>query len=529
MQHRHLINDKSFNLAAKGTIGLTALFLLAFLFGSARLAIFLSNYLIPLAALETTLVIAWFWQLSLQDKTSEKTLRLFMIGFALWTIAELVWLFFISAGLDPYPSVADIFWIAGYFPFFFALRANLENVSVRPTEGIRWVTGGLIYIGLLGLIYLIVIPIVLDFESGRWLESIVNVAYPLLDMVILAEIITLYFLFGKGRFSLPWLLISVGFVIMAMSDLGYSYADWNGLYDAEQGNLVSRLIDAGYLINYLIIVLGFYAYWLIINALTDTTKTAPPEYLSVQNGVPNTVLVAIVDQGNQLLDISENFLEQLDEKSKDACLKRKIGDVLGQPAEIEQIINTIRTQGKIASAPLSIQVSSREKINVWVSGIPVYENNIYAGVNLAFKIYIKDAEPAEGLSEYHNSIAAYVLQKTESELPDFAGILLHYASESIQCLAKLLSEYKGELVTATFYKALQNNIPDSIQVSPEGIQVTEKLPVNELADSLRPLLKKIQSIVKQQVSDTTVSNAIQKVEQRLDPLTLAITQDYNLR
>ena len=527
MQDQSVSKYRSFQIALWGTTGLTVFFLGAFIFGESAQAAFLSNYFIPIAALLTTLMLAWLWQLTLQQKSPEKTFRLFMIGFGLWSVAELLWLFFVLGGLDPYPSVADIFWLAGYLPIFLALRVNLKNIHVRPAERFRWWIGGIIFLGLLSVSYFIIQPILVDFDAARWLESIVNVAYPLFDLIILTEILALYLLLGKGRFSLPWLLISIGFIVMAIADLGYSYADWNGLYDSEQGNLISRLIDAGYLINYPIFALGIYSYRLVVKDFSK--KRTGAEALAVQSSIPNTLFVAFADQNDHLLDISENFLQWFGLKNKEAYLKNPLEDVLGQPDGIEQILDTIKTKGKIANAPLTINASMRGRMNAWVSGIAIIQNGAYIGANLVIKVYLQDVLPAEGLSEYHNSVATYVLKKTESELPDFSGVLLNYASKTLQSLATLITEYNGKFVATTFYEGLQKDMPAGIRLSAKGFEISEELSVNQLAERLKLILNQAYDNAAQQTSAATVTNIIQHLENEFDPMTLAVTQDYKLR
>ena len=56
------------------------------------------------------------------------------------------------------------------------------------------------------------------------LESIIDLFYPLADMVLLILALRILFSANKGSFSQSWLWISLGFIVISFSDLFFTYS-----------------------------------------------------------------------------------------------------------------------------------------------------------------------------------------------------------------------------------------------------------------------------------------------------------------
>lgn len=143
---------------------------------------------------------------------------LFAIFASLWFIAERIAMIYnLTLGFEPYPSEADLFWLAGY-PFLFSfLLFYLKPVKDAISKKM------VISVSLISLSLLVpTLYITYDDSSElNWSEIIIAVSYPIADAIILAPALLGAFLFFKGRVNFLWSLICVAVIIEAAADTGF--------------------------------------------------------------------------------------------------------------------------------------------------------------------------------------------------------------------------------------------------------------------------------------------------------------------
>jgi hypothetical protein len=180
-------------------------------------------------------------------------------GLGLWAVAEGIWMYFqIGAGRDvPYPSLADIIWGIGYVPLILGMFLGHRGLGVRlPTR--QRIVAVIVYAVLLAaLAAWLVAPMCGDLPAGSWDEALVG-SYYLIGNLTLAFIATLSLIVvWDGLIGRPWLSITIGMLLFALSDTAFAYAAWVGTY-AVGRNAISGVIDVVYLAAYLSIALGAY-------------------------------------------------------------------------------------------------------------------------------------------------------------------------------------------------------------------------------------------------------------------------------
>jgi len=180
-------------------------------------------------------------------------------GMALWTVAECIWTYLqLGAGRQvPYPSFADIIWAVGYAPLVLGLFLGYRSLGARLRTRQR-IVAVVIYAALFtALAGWMLAPMCGDLPAGRWAEALLG-SYYLIGNLTLAFIASLSLIVvWDGLIGRPWLAITIGMLLFALSDTAFAYAAWVGTY-AVGRNLISGVIDVVYLGAYLCIALGAY-------------------------------------------------------------------------------------------------------------------------------------------------------------------------------------------------------------------------------------------------------------------------------
>jgi len=185
-----------------------------------------------------------------------------VLGWACWTVAEIMWTYYFINGQDvPYPSLADFFWCVGYLPMSLALGLRLRSNTGRPRLGslILVILINLLLVGF--TIIAILVPIIQANDPSARLESFLNVFYPLGDVVLIVLAMLILFSANRGTFSAAWSWISFGFVVSAFADLFFAYLSLLDMYYPNgQATFTSVfVVDLPYTISYLMFMVGLVA------------------------------------------------------------------------------------------------------------------------------------------------------------------------------------------------------------------------------------------------------------------------------
>lgn len=188
-------------------------------------------------------------------------------GMLLWFLGEVTWFIYeiILGIIEPFPSVADAFWLIGY-PLIFAgiiyLWISMDSVKDRKQLVFIFIS---ISITAAFIGYILLWPIAID--SGITpTEKFLDMAYPIGDLIVILGALVVPFIFGKGILSKSWRIIACGFLSSCIADLLFSYLTWNELYHVAEAAFLSHTTDMLWIIGYLIIAYGFYyQHWQLEN------------------------------------------------------------------------------------------------------------------------------------------------------------------------------------------------------------------------------------------------------------------------
>lgn len=156
-------------------------------------------------------------------------------GVLAWTLGDLLYSTFdLVLGLDPFPSVADAFYLAAY-PL---LAAGLWQIARRRTgagdrDGV--VDSAIITVGVGLLSWIFLMQPSLADSSVSPASRVVATAYPLGDVVLLAFVARLLTTAGRRTPAFGWL--AVGIVLMLVSDSAYQVLSLTSDYHGGLLNL----------------------------------------------------------------------------------------------------------------------------------------------------------------------------------------------------------------------------------------------------------------------------------------------------
>jgi two-component system cell cycle response regulator len=159
-----------------------------------------------------------------------------LMGVALvcWATAEVVNTVYVSRLPEPpYPSVADVFWLAfypaSYVGMILLVRARMEQFSRS-----LWLDGIVAALAVAAIGEILVFQPILDSTHGRAIEVATDLAYPAGDILMLVLVIGVFAVTGwrPGR---AWTFIGAGLAAMALADSIYAYQAAHGTYSEGSG------------------------------------------------------------------------------------------------------------------------------------------------------------------------------------------------------------------------------------------------------------------------------------------------------
>jgi hypothetical protein len=184
--------------------------------------------------------------------------RLFGLGvgaFLAGELGEAVYQFGLGV-LNPFPSLLDVFYVAGY-PLLIAGLLGFVSAYAGAgypmgSAGSKALVGGAFVVAGVAALWPLLAPVVGD-PATPLLERLLSAAYPLLDIALLAAVALLLrgtWRFGGGRAWQVWALVLAGLTVMIAGDLRYAYFASGG---AQAVDPASELL---FVVSYLLLALG---------------------------------------------------------------------------------------------------------------------------------------------------------------------------------------------------------------------------------------------------------------------------------
>jgi hypothetical protein len=177
---------------------------------------------------------------------------LLFLGTAIsWFIAETTWTIYeLVYHLNPFPSSADAFYIAGY-PFLFLFSIYYLKPFKKLISRKMILSTSLIAVSvLIPSLYMTV-----DNNSDESKFAIaLGATYPIADSIVLVPALIGIFLFFRGEVNFLWTLLLVGILFEVIADTGFQYFTLNNSY------YTGHPIDILFIWSYIIFSFGVYSH-----------------------------------------------------------------------------------------------------------------------------------------------------------------------------------------------------------------------------------------------------------------------------
>lgn len=481
-----------------------------------------------LSALVASISFVSVWISAGNQDVSKRIWGLVAVSMVAWTIAEILWGYYeVVLGQEvPYPSIADFLWIVGYFPLYAAMLIQYRLFQTFPSQRQRLQIALLAVVFALAAGFLVLKPIIEGFESERFLEGLVNIAYPVLDSVLLVLTLAIVFFLEQGRFGFTWRLLGLGFVVMSVGDLLFSYATWNGVYAPEsQLNAITLAIDTSYYVSYLLLGLGAYSYRLISDPLQAARMNIVLKSLAQGN-----VLIFINRRG-EIISASGNIREVVRTEFVTNYFNKPLGQILGLPnIVVESIITETIEHNSISNRSVKIKDSDEKYREIWLSSLLITnEQGNFTAIALVLLTELTSQQ--QELTPEQRMLINYYLTRTGG-VTEETRVLRSYFQEQINLLYSLTRQFAGASAASKLLDHL-NEVSNQnhwhFAFSGKDIAVPEEYIGQTLADRLAALLQEAKKFAGDMTDIRLVEREMSLLDGSLNADDLHYIENYNLR
>jgi diguanylate cyclase (GGDEF)-like protein len=167
----------------------------------------------------------------------------FAIGVVSWAVAELIF-DFVYAGDPPYPSAADAFYLA-FYPACYVGMLMLVRYRVSELDRMVWFDGAMAATAAAALGSAVLFEVVLRDTGGSTSVIIINLSYPLGDILLLSGVVGVFALTG-WKPDRTWGLIGAALLASTVADAIFLFATAAGTY--HEGTILDALWPASMLL-----------------------------------------------------------------------------------------------------------------------------------------------------------------------------------------------------------------------------------------------------------------------------------------
>lgn len=166
-----------------------------------------------------------------------------------WFIAETTWsIYELVFHTNPFPSSADVFYIAGY-PFLFLFSIYY----LKPFK--KLISRKMILLTSLIAVSILIPNLYMTIDNNsneNKFAIILGATYPIADSIIIIPAMIGIFLFFRGEVNFLWTLLLIGIIFEVIADTGFQYFTLNNSY------YTGHPVDILFMWSYIMFSFGIY-------------------------------------------------------------------------------------------------------------------------------------------------------------------------------------------------------------------------------------------------------------------------------
>jgi hypothetical protein len=190
------------------------------------------------------------------------------LGILSWFVGEIIWeLFDKVLGIDPFPSIADIFYLLGYPLLLSGLIKEVKQtkLKLKDQKTLLFFTS---FIALLLVTIVGYFGVYYAFDPELSLiENLVSVSYGVGDMILIIAslfVVKLAFDYQGGKLFKSWIFIFIGLMTTLAADILFAIY----LTPYEEGLKPFIYLDLVWILSYLLLAYGFFSIYQSLSIFT---------------------------------------------------------------------------------------------------------------------------------------------------------------------------------------------------------------------------------------------------------------------
>jgi hypothetical protein len=164
----------------------------------------------------------------------------FGAAMTLWCVGSVAWSVVYGArAVAPYPTFADVLWLLWY-PLMAVGIFHLIRVRVPQFELHRWMDGIAVTLVVLVAGFALVVQPAAEHSREGGLATLVDFAYPVLDVLLIGAVLGVYGLLGWKPDTM-WILVGLAVLTMAIADAAFAVQQARGVANDNHYDFVWTL------------------------------------------------------------------------------------------------------------------------------------------------------------------------------------------------------------------------------------------------------------------------------------------------
>jgi hypothetical protein len=470
-----------------------------------------NNVTIPLAIV-TTLFAFSLWNLVNIGRINRLLWGGLLAGWTLWMIAEILWVVYGYLYQEvPYPSPADAFWLLGYIPMAYGLYIRSRELPSKPNRLQRITIWAVSVVTVAITVVAILVPIIQTNDPSNLLESILNVLYPLADLVLLIIVLRLIFVYGAGEFGLGWNLLTAGFILHSISNLVFSRASLVDLYyPGLKVNFISSVgVDVPYNLSYLVWFVGLY------RLRQSLVRHKPFGSIPQPRLVPNTSILIFLKNDDTVLEASENISLLSGDNPKKGNTLAEVLNV--HPDQAQVMIDILKNEKKITDHLVLVEGRPGVSEEAYLTGLmTVSPDGDCTGYNLVLRILVEGDYTLDRILTKEQAFMVSHLRRTcgSKERDQIRTLLLDYHLAYLKQLYNIAYRTGGGQLSQALLDRLQEIDREhqwGLQFDTENLINPGDYQLNLLRTALPALVEEARRFVSQLSDPKTVELEIQNI------------------